>query len=350
MNNKVNYKRILNQPSDPGLDPRISILENNEYKVTYFESVSAATGAVTPPAQATILLDQFMSGVDAYVTTIVNGQPTGIFPQTSLGVTVDVTSFDAVGNYVLSGVPSAYPVAIIYILKIKAIYYGNLNINNILDLEETYAPPIAVITASGTNTYTASANPAWTVYTVNGLLYVLFTNANTTAATLNVNGLGAKAITSTGSIALTSGQIKAGQILSLVYDGTQFQIIGDGGSTGPAGSGIPIADATGTANAITATFTTPLTLTDKVTCAVVCTAATTITNPTFAPDGLTAHTIVLYDSIPLSIGAIPGVGFVAILEYNASTTSWILVNSFNAISNFVTLNSSVALFNYYNFQ
>ena len=135
MSSKINYKRIWST-SDAGLTFRVSTLENNEYKITYFESVSAATGTITKPAQSTILLDQFFSGIDAYVSTIVNGQPTGILPQTSGGSPVDVSSFDALGNYTLTGTPSAFPVAIIYILKIKSIYYSNLNINNILDLED----------------------------------------------------------------------------------------------------------------------------------------------------------------------------------------------------------------------
>ena len=114
---------------------QITQLKNNEYKITYFESVSAATGSVTKPTGSTILTDQFAGGVDAYVSTIVNGQPTGIFPVTAGGVVIDVTSFDTAGAYVLSGTPSAYPVAIIYKIKISAGNYGNLTIANIIDLE-----------------------------------------------------------------------------------------------------------------------------------------------------------------------------------------------------------------------
>lgn len=53
--------------------------------------------------------------------------------------------------------------------------------------------------------------------------------ANTTDATVNVNGLGVKALTkcSGGSVAtaLATGDIIAGQIVKAVYDGTQFQVI-----------------------------------------------------------------------------------------------------------------------------
>ena len=47
--------------------------------------------------------------------------------------------------------------------------------------------------------------------------------SNTGAATLNVNGLGAKAI-QLAAAALTGGEILAGQMVTVAYDGTQFQI------------------------------------------------------------------------------------------------------------------------------
>lgn len=89
-----------------------------------------------------------------------------------------------------------------------------------------------VITASGTNTYTATASPAITSY-INGLrLLIKFTNANSGASTLNVNSLGAIPITKAVSSALSTGDILAGQILWLAYDGTNFQIAGGSGSGG----------------------------------------------------------------------------------------------------------------------
>jgi hypothetical protein len=132
-----NPRRIFSQlGGDSTLPSRVTILENNEYKITYFTEISSSAGTITIPTGATILLDQFQGGVDAYVTTIQNGQPTGVFPQTGLGVAVDVTSFNSLGDYTLSDTPSSYPVALIYILKIKAIDYSNLVITNILDLED----------------------------------------------------------------------------------------------------------------------------------------------------------------------------------------------------------------------
>ena len=81
-------------------------------------------------------------------------------------------------------------------------------------------------TAAGTNTYTATITPAITAYTATQHFFIKFTNANTGTATLNLNGLGAKPILKNSTVPLTIGDINAGQILCLAYDGTNFQIIG----------------------------------------------------------------------------------------------------------------------------
>jgi len=94
-------------------------------------------------------------------------------------------------------------------------------------IEETLqgALPIA-LTASGTDTYAATPSPALTAYVLGQRFYVIFTNANTGAATINLNALGVKSIVKNGSTALADGDISAGQALLLSYDGTNFQVVG----------------------------------------------------------------------------------------------------------------------------
>lgn len=92
------------------------------------------------------------------------------------------------------------------------------------------------LTAAGTDTYTSTPAPAISGYTENLRLFVKFTNANTGAATLNLNGLGAKSIKKNGTTDLASGDIAAGQILQLIYDGTNFQVVGGAGSGSGTGS------------------------------------------------------------------------------------------------------------------
>jgi hypothetical protein len=77
---------------------------------------------------------------------------------------------------------------------------------------------------AGTNTVTATST-TYTAYFTGSTVSFVAAGANTGATTLNINGLGAKAITKQGSTALTQGDIKLGQIVMLTYDGTRFQII-----------------------------------------------------------------------------------------------------------------------------
>ena len=109
------------------------------------------------------------------------------------------------------------------------------------------------------------------------------------------------------------------------WDVSLSGVQGATGATGAAGS-IQITDAAGTVDVITANYTPDLTLTDKVMAAFVATGANTITNPTFAPDGLTAHNIVKMGGQVLSPGDIPAAGFVALVEYNLANTRWELLN------------------------
>jgi hypothetical protein len=92
---------------------------------------------------------------------------------------------------------------------------------------------IVYAVASGTNTYTAAINGITSL--VEGMsIKIKFPNANTGASTLNINGLGAKEIRKSNGNALSSGNIKAGQICHLVYTGSVFQLLGEGGEYGTA--------------------------------------------------------------------------------------------------------------------
>jgi len=87
--------------------------------------------------------------------------------------------------------------------------------------------------ASGVDDYVGTVNPtAGFSYgdgaTTSFFLPVLFTNANTTAVTLNINGLGQKNVLKMVGTALApidAGDIAAGSIHLLAYDGTQFQLL-----------------------------------------------------------------------------------------------------------------------------
>lgn len=80
------------------------------------------------------------------------------------------------------------------------------------------------VTAAGTDTYTATFSEDILLGYFNMMrLRVKFTNANTGASTININGLGAIAIKKSVTTALAAGDILAGGIYDLTYDGTNFQ-------------------------------------------------------------------------------------------------------------------------------
>src|ERR1051325_5712531 len=84
--------------------------------------------------------------------------------------------------------------------------------------------------ASGVDNYTGTISPTADFTYGDGattafFLPVLFTNANTGAVTLDINSGGAKAVTKNGTDPLVGGDIAAGSVHLLVYDGTQFQMV-----------------------------------------------------------------------------------------------------------------------------
>lgn len=116
---------------------RLDNLENNEYKILYYEEISTVSGTITKPVNSTILLNEFYNGLDATVETLVSGKPSGMYPVTSTGEPITVTSFDINGNYVLSGTPTTFNVALLYNIKINALYHQNVNNDYELNREES---------------------------------------------------------------------------------------------------------------------------------------------------------------------------------------------------------------------
>jgi len=89
---------------------------------------------------------------------------------------------------------------------------------------------------SGTNALTATLAPALTVYTAGQSIEFQAVATNTGAVTINVNSLGAKNVykkdTLTGTlVSLVAGDIINTGVYRITYDGTQYQLIGAGGSS-----------------------------------------------------------------------------------------------------------------------
>jgi hypothetical protein len=81
------------------------------------------------------------------------------------------------------------------------------------------------------NAYTLVLSPAPTGYAAGQQFNFKPANSNSGATTLNVNSLGPKNVYSNGA-PCAGGEIVGGRIYSVIYDGTQFQLVSGGGSGG----------------------------------------------------------------------------------------------------------------------
>lgn len=89
-----------------------------------------------------------------------------------------------------------------------------------------FAGAILITGADGgaANAYTLTPTNPLTAYGAK-MLAIFAPNANNTgAATLNISGLGAKAILSVAGVALAAGDLTAGRYYTAFYDGTQFRL------------------------------------------------------------------------------------------------------------------------------
>ncbi len=104
--------------------------------------------------------------------------------------------------------------------------------------------------AGSTDAYAVTLSPVPAAYTTGMVVRFKANTVNTGPATLNVNGLGAKAIVKSYNLPLVNGDIKANQIVSVIYDGTNFQLLSP--VTAPSyKSGVTTRDMTAASGAVT---------------------------------------------------------------------------------------------------
>ena len=78
-------------------------------------------------------------------------------------------------------------------------------------------------TVGGTvDVITLTPTVTWTSYAAGQAVMFHTSGANTTNVTLNVSGLGAKALTKNGTTALSGADLPSGSLVFAVYDGTRF--------------------------------------------------------------------------------------------------------------------------------
>lgn len=90
------------------------------------------------------------------------------------------------------------------------------------------------IATGASNAYIATLTPALSKYQEGVSLRLKINVDNTGASTVNVNELGAKAIKKANGTDVTSGNLKSGSVYTIVYNGTNFILQGEGGELSDA--------------------------------------------------------------------------------------------------------------------
>jgi hypothetical protein len=147
------------------------------------------------------------------------------------GTVISSTAFNALTADLAGGLSTAItkdgqttPTANIPLggFKLTNVGAGTLS-NDAVRVSQLQAGNANLLSVSGADTIVASSNPALTTYTAGNAFNFVVATTNTSAVTINIDGLGAKAITKSGTTALSAGDLVAGTMIYIVYDGTRFQ-------------------------------------------------------------------------------------------------------------------------------
>lgn len=187
---------------------------DGKWNVADSSSANTSVGVPLGIVQATVLSGApcriLIAGRDKSQTTIVAGST--YYLSTSGGISTNKGA-----NIRLVGrVPNASTTDII------VDFYGASNADVALtDNSRNY-----VADTGTTNVLVATMVPSFVAYKTGQLFYLKVLNTNSGAATVNINALGAKTIKKgNGTIDLASGDIVAGQLITLAYDGTNMQLL-----------------------------------------------------------------------------------------------------------------------------
>lgn len=114
---------------------------------------------------------------------------------------------------------------------VKAATRTNLAVYSTTEIQNGAATLLTSV--GGTpNAITATAPSPFTAYATGQTFGFIAVNANTGAVTIDLNSVGPKAITKNGAVALPANSFASGQLVTIRYDGAQFQFIGAGNVIG----------------------------------------------------------------------------------------------------------------------
>jgi hypothetical protein len=98
---------------------------------------------------------------------------------------------------------------------------------------------VFAVSGGAADAYAISVSPAPGAYTAGQLFHFLSHAGNTGAATLDINGLGPISLKKHYDEALDADDIRAGQVVTVIFDGQHFQVLSPLGSSSSGGGGSP---------------------------------------------------------------------------------------------------------------
>lgn len=161
------------------------------------------------------------------------------------GTVISSTAFNALTNDLASGLSTAItkdgqttPTNNIPMGGFKITNLGaGINATDAAQLGQVQAGTLNFINVTGTNTLTGTMIPTLLSYQTGNMFSFIVQNTNTTTVTLNIDGLGAKAILRNATDPIQAGDLTAGNVVVVIYDGTEFQLISVGFGGGATGAG-----------------------------------------------------------------------------------------------------------------
>jgi hypothetical protein len=104
-------------------------------------------------------------------------------------------------------------------------------------LEQLQGNTLNYMTVTGTDTLLGSLVPPLASYSTGAMYSFIVANTNTGAVTLNIDGLGAKNLLRNAVDPVQAGDLTAGNVVVVIYDGVDFQLISVGFGGGATGAG-----------------------------------------------------------------------------------------------------------------
>jgi hypothetical protein len=126
-------KKLQYFPNTTSIEVDINTLKNNEYKITYFEIISGASGSITIPTGATIQEGEFGESGNSILSELtISNKPNYQSPVDGGGNPI-TANLNTDGTWVATA--GVTDVALIYVVIIKAMDYYNLDLDYIIQTE-----------------------------------------------------------------------------------------------------------------------------------------------------------------------------------------------------------------------